>query len=53
MCRMESDPEITSVFDGKTYAFCSVDEKKYFDDHPDVAARFLAEDAEMAAPGSR
>ncbi len=53
LCRMEADPAITSVFDGKTYAFCSVDEKKYFDDHPDVAARFLAEDAEMAAPGSR
>lgn len=53
LCRMDADPEITSVFKGKTYAFCAVSEKEYFDKHLDVAERFLAEDAEMAATKSR
>lgn len=49
LCRADADPKITSVFHGATYAFCSVGEKEYFDKHLDVAERFLAEDAEMAA----
>lgn len=53
LCRMEADPAITSEFEGETYAFCSVDEKKYFDDHLEVAARFLAEDAAMPARASK
>lgn len=53
LCRMDADPRITSRFKGKTYAFCSVDEKQYFDNHRDVAERFLREDAEAAASGSR
>lgn len=52
LCRMDADPTITSRFKGKEYAFCSVDEKEYFDKHRDVAERFFAEDAESAASRS-
>lgn len=53
LCGMDADPSITSVFKGKTYAFCSVGEKEYFDKHLDVAERFLAEDAALDAVKSK
>lgn len=53
LCNMDADPRITSVFNGKTYAFCAVSEKEYFDKHLDVVERFLAEDAALASRQSR
>ena len=53
LCRMDADPTITSVFKGKTYAFCATGEKAYFDEHLDVAERFLAEDAALATTQPR
>lgn len=45
LCRMDADTTIHSEFRGKTYYFCSADEKAFFDQHPEVMDRFLAEDA--------
>ncbi|MBK6922408.1 MAG: DJ-1/PfpI family protein [Deltaproteobacteria bacterium] len=45
LCWMDADPTLTSTLAGKTFAFCSPQEKQYFDEHVDVAERFLAEDA--------
>ncbi len=49
LCRMEADPAIRSEFRGKSYAFCSLSEKQFFDAHPEVMERFLAEDAAARA----
>lgn len=48
LCRMEGDPAIRSELHGKTYYFCSPSEKSFFDEHPEVMERFLAEDAARA-----
>jgi putative intracellular protease/amidase/YHS domain-containing protein len=53
LCRMSADTTIRSVFRGKTYYFCSKPEKQFFDEHPSVVDRFLAEDAAPGAPGGR
>ena len=45
LCRMVGDRSIKSGYKGKTYYFCSEDEKAFFDKHLDVFERFLAEDA--------
>ena len=44
LCRMDADTTIRSTFRGKTWYFCSTDEKAFFDRHPEVMDRFLAED---------
>lgn len=45
LCQMDADTTIHSEFRGKTYYFCSTGEKEFFDRHPEVMDRFLAEDA--------
>jgi YHS domain-containing protein len=44
---MEADTTILSAFRGKPYYFCSTSEKEFFDQHPAVMDRFLAEDAAL------
>lgn len=48
LCQMEGDPQFQSELRGRTYWFCSADEKAFFDAHPEVMERFLAEDAARA-----
>ncbi len=47
LCRMVGDRTIKSGYKGKTYYFCSEDEKAFFDKHLDEFERFLAEDAAL------
>lgn len=47
LCTMVADTAIKSDFKGKTYYFCAQEEKEFFDAHPEVVERFLAEDAEL------
>ncbi len=47
LCRMDGDRSIKIDYKGKTYYFCSEDEKAFFDKHLDVFERFLAEDAAL------
>ncbi len=49
LCQMDADTTIHSEYRGKTYYFCSGDEKEFFDRHPQVVDRFLAEDAAAEA----
>lgn len=44
LCQMEADPTIKTDYRGITYYFCSDGEKSFFDQHPEVIDRFLAED---------
>lgn len=44
LCQMESDRNIKTEYRGKTYTFCSKDEKDFFDHHLQVVDRFLAEE---------
>lgn len=53
LCQMTADKSISSTLKGTTYYFCSASEKKFFDDHLDVAERFMAEDAALAANSGR
>lgn len=48
LCTMDADTTITSVLQGKTYSFCAQEEKAFFDAHPEVMERFLAEDAQRS-----
>ncbi len=48
LCTMVADTAIRSVLQGKTYSFCAEEEKAFFDAHPEVMERFLAEDAARA-----
>ena len=45
LCLMEGDRSIKTDYKGKTYYFCSEDEKAFFDKHLDEFERFLADDA--------
>lgn len=45
LCFMEGDRSIKTNYKGKTYYFCAEGEKKFFEKHPGVFERFLAEDA--------
>lgn len=45
LCQMESDRNLKSEYRGKTYTFCSQDEKDFFDNHLQVVDRFLAEES--------
>lgn len=45
LCLMEGDRSIKTIHDGKSYYFCSSDEKEFFDGHLDVLNRFLQEDS--------
>lgn len=45
LCGMEADRTISSEHGGRTWWFCSPGEKQFFDEHPEVIDRFLAEDA--------
>ncbi len=47
LCRMVGDRSIKTGYKGKTYYFCSEDEKAFFDKHLDEFERFLAEDAAL------
>lgn len=49
LCRMDADTTIHSDYRGTTYYFCSTGEKTFFDQHPAVIDRFLAEDAAARA----
>lgn len=49
LCRMAASKEIRSDYRGKTYYFCGDSEKEFFDAHPEVMDRFLAEDAALSA----
>jgi len=49
VCFMDADRSIKSVYRGRTYYFCAVSEKEFFDKHSDVFARFLMEDAANSA----
>lgn len=49
LCRMDADTTISSVHAGRTYYFCAESEKQFFDEHPEVVDRFLAEDAAREA----
>lgn len=53
LCQMNADKSIHSEFKGTTYYFCSASEKTFFDEHPEVMERFLAEDATNKSPGAR
>jgi len=53
LCQMSADTTIQSVFRGKPYYFCSPSEKEFFDEHPGVMDRFLAEDAALAKRGGQ
>lgn len=48
LCQMASSTEIHSEYLGRTYYFCSESEKQFFDAHPEVVDRFLAEDSTRA-----
>lgn len=45
LCGMPADRTIRSDFQGRTFYFCSKDEKSFFDEHPEVAKKILAKDA--------
>lgn len=45
LCGMDADTNIRSAFKGDTYCFCAQEEKEFFDAHPEVMERFVAEDA--------
>jgi len=45
VCLMSGDRSIKASYKGKTYYFCSQDEKDFFEKHTDVFDKFLAEDA--------
>lgn len=45
LCQMDGDPQFQSELRGRTFTFCSAEEKAFFDAHPEVVGRFLAEDA--------
>lgn len=49
LCQMNASTELRSEYRGKTYYFCADSEKEFFDKHPEVVDRFLAEDATRAA----
>ncbi len=53
LCQMAADTTISSVHDGRTYYFCASSEKAFFDAHPEVVDRFLAEDAARDAREGR
>lgn len=45
LCQMDGDPRFQSELRGRTYSFCCASEKAFFDAHPEIVDRFLAEDA--------
>lgn len=45
LCQMDADTTMSADYRGKTYYFCSDDERSFFQQHPEVIERFLAEDA--------
>lgn len=45
LCSMDADTSIRSEFKGQTWYFCAQEEKDFFEAHPEVMERFLAEDA--------
>ena len=47
-CLMNADRSISTNYKGKTFYFCSKDDKETFDKHTDVFDRFLAEDAKQS-----
>lgn len=53
LCQMPADTTIRSEYRGTTYYFCSADEKTFFDEHPAVVDRFLAEDAARDAGAAK
>lgn len=53
LCQMDADTTISSVYRGRTYYFCAPSEKTFFDEHPEVVDRFLAEDATRDARSGR
>lgn len=44
LCRMETDSSIQVNYRGNIYYFCSDGERAFFEQHPEVIDRFLAED---------
>lgn len=50
LCGMPADKTIHSEFQGKTFYFCSKDEKAFFDGHPEVAKKLLAKGAGAQIP---
>ena len=48
VCLSDGDRSINSSYKGKTYYFCSRDDKEFFNKHTDVFDRFQAEDAALA-----
>ena len=53
LCQLPADTTLHSEFRGSTYYFCSKEEKNFFDQHPEVMDRFLAEDKKLEASGNR
>jgi putative intracellular protease/amidase/YHS domain-containing protein len=45
LCGMDADTTIRSTYQGEPYYFCAESEKEFFDAHPEVMMRFVAEDA--------
>ena len=48
VCQMDADKSIRSSYKGKTYYFCSANEKDVFDRHPEIIDHFLEEDQRQA-----
>ena len=47
LCGMQADKAIHSEFGGKTFYFCSKDDKAFFDEYPEVAKKILAKDTAL------
>lgn len=53
LCGMDADTNIRSTYKGEPYFFCAEGEKEFFDAHPEVMERFVAEDLERPRMGAQ